>query len=141
MRHARSYSILDHELLHGGYLARLSHQALALYLFLCVVGDRDGRSYYGDASICRTLHFSRQTLITARSDLIACDLIEYRKLYYWIKDLTRSLAVKRKAKMPPEPHSPNRVLFAQSERGFHPVRDIVPEGLKVLLKTLDEGKR
>ena len=46
MRWAKSYSIVDHGLLHGGYFHRLSHEAPSLYLFLVVVGDRDGKSYY-----------------------------------------------------------------------------------------------
>ncbi|OGP96081.1 MAG: hypothetical protein A2157_19010 [Deltaproteobacteria bacterium RBG_16_47_11] len=37
MRWARSYSIIDHQILHGRYLHRLSHESISLYLFLVVV--------------------------------------------------------------------------------------------------------
>jgi len=54
MRQAKSYSIIDHYLLHGGYLHRLSHEAMVLYLFLALVGDKSGRSFYADATITLT---------------------------------------------------------------------------------------
>jgi len=34
MRWARSHSIIDHDLLQGGYLHRLRHESIILYLFL-----------------------------------------------------------------------------------------------------------
>jgi len=58
MRWARSYSIIDHQILHGRYLHRLTHEALALYLFLVVVGDRQGRSFYADRSTTEILRLS-----------------------------------------------------------------------------------
>lgn len=58
MRRARSYSIVDHQLLNGGYLHRLSHEALALYLFLVVVADRGGKSFWSEKSISQILRMS-----------------------------------------------------------------------------------
>jgi hypothetical protein len=65
MRSARSYSIVDHALYHGGYLHRLSHEAMALYLFLLVVGDRDGRSFYGEATLGEILRLGPAALAGA----------------------------------------------------------------------------
>jgi hypothetical protein len=96
MRSARSYSIVDHRLYHGGYLHRLSHEAMGLYLFLAVVGDRDGRSFYGEASIREILRLSATQLTAARSTLLAEGLIEYRKPYWWV----RSLAPQTRSTMP-----------------------------------------
>jgi hypothetical protein len=42
MRWGRSYSIIDHQILQIGYLHRLSYAMMILYLFLVVVGDRQG---------------------------------------------------------------------------------------------------
>jgi hypothetical protein len=88
MRSARSYSIVDHELYHGGYLHRLNHQAMALYLFLAVVGDRDGRSFYAEASIRESLRLSAAQLTAARSILLDEALIEYPKPHWWVRTLT-----------------------------------------------------
>lgn len=89
MRTARSYSIVDHELYHGGYLHRLSHEAMGLYLFLAVVGDRDGRSFYGEASIREILRLSATAFTAARSALLDEGLIECRAHYWWVRSLTR----------------------------------------------------
>ena len=84
MRRAKSYSIVDHELLHGGYLQRLSHEAMVLYLFLVVVGDRDGRSFYKEETIQDILRLSQRKLISARSQLTGEGLIEYRRPYWLV---------------------------------------------------------
>jgi hypothetical protein len=103
MRNARSYSIVDHELYHGGYLHRLSHEALALYLFLVVVGDRDGRSFYGEATLRKLLRLDEAALDLARSALVGEGLIDVRKPYWWVKSLSRPGAAaegRRGAKRP-----------------------------------------
>ena len=71
-RWAKSYSIVDHKLLHGGYLQRLSHQALAVYLFYVVVGDRNGKSFYAPASIQQILRLSGGEFCDAQSQLKRC---------------------------------------------------------------------
>jgi hypothetical protein len=88
MRWARSYSIIDHQILQGGYLHRLSHEAMILYLFLVVVGDRQGRSFYADRSITQILRLTISALQQAREELIAEGLIGYRRPYWEVKNLT-----------------------------------------------------
>lgn len=87
MRWAKSYSIVDHELLHGGYLHRLTHEAMILYLFLVVVGDREGRSFYAHDTIMEILRLSKTQLAGARAQLIQEGLIEYRRPYWWVKTI------------------------------------------------------
>ena len=89
MRNAGSYSIVDHELYHVGYLHRLRHKAMALYLFLVVVGDRDGRSFYGEATLREILRLDEAALALARSALVGEGLIDVRKPYWWVKSLSR----------------------------------------------------
>jgi hypothetical protein len=104
MRNARSYSIVDHELYHGGYLHRLSHKAMALYLFLVVVGDRDGRSFYGEATLMEILRLDEAALALARSALMGEGLIDVRKPYWWVRSLSRPGAAEpmgRGTKSPP----------------------------------------
>jgi hypothetical protein len=87
MRRAKSYSIVDHALLHGGYLRRLSHESLILYLFLVVVGDREGRSFYREETIQEILRLTDRQLISARAQLTGEGLIEYRRPYWWVSTI------------------------------------------------------
>src|SRR3990167_1984547 len=88
MRQAKSYGIVDHQLLHGKYLHQLSHQALALYLFLVVVSDREGKNYYADPTVGQILRLSESQLQEARNSLIRLSLIDYRKPDWWVKNIT-----------------------------------------------------
>ena len=87
MRWAHSYSIIDHQLLHAGHLARLSHEALSLYLFLVVVGDRDGRSFYGQERVCSVLRLNGRRYNEARRELLNARLIAERGPYTWVLNL------------------------------------------------------
>ncbi len=89
MRWARSYSIIDHQILHGGYLRRLSHESMILYLFLVVVGDRQGRSFHADRSVTEILRLSGQELDHARRELISEGLISYRKPYWQVENIAQ----------------------------------------------------
>ena len=89
-RQARSYSIVDHYLLHGGYLNALSHKALAVYLFLVVVGDAAGRSYYSVSSMSQILRLAQEELAQIRSELQKQGLIDYQPPYWRVLTLTHS---------------------------------------------------
>lgn len=92
MRCAKSYSIVDHALYHGGYLHRLSHEALALYLFLVVVGDREGKSFHGEATVMQVLRLTQAAFDAARAHLSSEGLIVWRRPYWWVKSLSGSSA-------------------------------------------------
>jgi len=57
---------------------RLSHEAILLYFFLAAVSDKDGLSFYGDASIAVRLRMDEATVVAARDELVAADLVVYR---------------------------------------------------------------
>ncbi len=137
MREARSYSIVDHALLHGGYLGRLSHAALALYLFLVVVGDREGRSFYSDGSIGGILRLPGPALADARQELTASDLVRYQRPHWWVRSLTRAGS--------PTFVSRPCVAAPTGGRGDRPpcpaptpMRQAVPEALRALVRSLEE---
>jgi hypothetical protein len=88
MRWAKSYSIIDHKVFHEGYLHRLSHESLILYLFLVIVGDKDGRSFYGEGAIRGILRLGEEEFYQARIELLKEDLIDYQSPYWWIKNIT-----------------------------------------------------
>ena len=89
MRWAKSYSIVDHEFLHRGYFGNLSLEALALYFFLVVVADREGKSYYAERSIADSLRLSPEKFQKALSDLTVLGLIDFRRPYFWVKNLSQ----------------------------------------------------
>jgi hypothetical protein len=57
---------------------RLSHEAIALYFFLAAVADKDGLSFYHDATIAGRLRISEESLARARDELVREDLVAYR---------------------------------------------------------------
>ena len=57
---------------------RLSHEAIVLYFFLAAVSDKDGLSFYGDASIALRLRMSETVVVAAHDELVAADLLAYR---------------------------------------------------------------
>lgn len=88
MRWAKSYSIVDHQLLHQGFFSHLSVEALALYLFLIVVSDREGRSYYAERTLTGILRLPSNKFSSALMELTASKLVDYRRPYFWVRNLS-----------------------------------------------------
>ena len=76
------FSWLDHRLVSDHHIDTCSHQAAALYLFLVIVGDSKGLSYYSDASLMRRLGMTEPLLDGARRELISTGLICFKKPLY-----------------------------------------------------------
>lgn len=131
MRSAASYGIVDRRLLFDRHLHRMSLEGMALYLFLVLAADREGRSYYGDRSIGEILRLSLPDLAAARADLIRAGLIRYQRPNWWVKGFSS------RAQPPPSEHRP-----CAAPRHSHeplPIRGVVPGALRDLIRTL-EGK-
>jgi hypothetical protein len=79
-----SFSWVDHRLVRHEHLRHRGPVAWALYLFLATVADAQGLSYYSDASIARHLEIDPVALSAARQQLIAADLLAYRKPIYQV---------------------------------------------------------
>lgn len=73
----------------GRYIERCDANALALYLFLLTVADRQGLSYYSDAAIVRCLSLDAMILHQARRDLVRAELIAYETPLYQVLALER----------------------------------------------------
>lgn len=95
-----SFSWVDHRLVRHEHLRHRGPVAWALYLFLVTVADAEGLSYYSDASIARHLDLDPVALSAARQQLIAADLIAYRKPIYQV------LALPEAASLPSSSPSP-----------------------------------
>ncbi len=95
-----SFSWVDHRLVRHEHLRHRGPVAWALYLFLVTVADAEGLSYYSDASIARHLDIDPLALSTARQQLIAADLIAYRKPIYQVLALPEAASVPSSSKSP-----------------------------------------
>ena len=72
-----SFAFLEHRFLRDGFWATLSQHALLLYIFLILVADRNGLSYYSFDKICSLLQCSLDDYLVARNALIHKDLIAF----------------------------------------------------------------
>ncbi len=79
-----SFSWVDPRLVRHDYLRRAAPRTWALYLFLVIVADVQGLSYYSDAAIARHLNLDPPELSAARQQLLQVDLIAYQKPLYQV---------------------------------------------------------
>ena len=80
----RQFSWADQRLVRERYIDRLSHEACALYLFLLIVADAQGLSYYAERSLSQRLSMSAVQLHQARQALITQRLLAYRHPLYQV---------------------------------------------------------
>jgi hypothetical protein len=59
------------------HMAYLSGEAILLYFFLSAVADKHGLSFYGDGTLAIQLRITLLTLVEARDELLARDLIAH----------------------------------------------------------------
>ena len=85
-----SFGFLEHRFLRDGFWESLGHHALLLYVFLVLVGDRKGLSYYPYDKISDLLRISVDDYITARNDLIHKDLIAFDGRLFQVLSLPES---------------------------------------------------
>lgn len=74
---AEGFSWIDRRFLRE-FAARLSGNAVFLYLFLAAVSDKHGLSYYADTTVATRLRTGEATVARARDELIAADLVAYQ---------------------------------------------------------------
>lgn len=81
------FSWIDQRIIGQRCLGRLSHRATALYLFLVIVGDDKGLSFYSDRTIGDHLNSSPDELARCRAELIGARLIAYHRQLYQVLSL------------------------------------------------------
>ena len=84
---AGSFAFIEHRFLRQGFWSSLSHHELLLYLFLVIVADRNGLSYYGYDKICSLLQICVDEYILARDLLIEKDLIAFDGSFFQVLSL------------------------------------------------------
>jgi hypothetical protein len=74
---------------------RLTHEAIVLYFFLAAVSDKDGLSFYSDASIAVRLRMTEAVVVAARDELVREDLVAYRAPLVQVLSLPRAVVEHR----------------------------------------------
>lgn len=81
------FSWLDQRLVRNAHLRQCTRSGQALYLFLAVVSDAQGLSYYSDKSIRTHLGMEQRELELARRDLITHSLMVFERPLYQLLSL------------------------------------------------------
>ena len=92
------FSFIPHRFVTDGLLSSLDQTPLLLYLFLSVVGDRNGLSFYRYDSICSLLQLTADQYIDARNELIEKDLIAFDGTLFQVLPLPRQATAKRQVR-------------------------------------------
>jgi len=74
-----SFAWIDHRLIRDGHLERMTHHDQVLYLFLVLVADRYGVSFYRKEKICDCLGLDWGEFEIARDRLIDLGLIAFER--------------------------------------------------------------
>ena len=92
------FSFIPHRFLTDGFLSSLSQTELLLYLFLVLVSDRYGLSYYAYDSICSLLQLTLEGYIQARDGLLQKDLIAFDGTLFQVLELPAKPQVASRSK-------------------------------------------
>lgn len=98
-----SFAFVEHRFIRHGFWATLGHHELLLYLFLVMVADRQGLSFYSYDKICSLLTINVDEYILARDLLIKKDLLAFDGTFFQVLSL------------PPEPIRTSRLLQEKAD--------------------------
>jgi hypothetical protein len=108
------FSFVPHRFIADGFLACLDQKELLLYLFLILVSDRFGLSFYSYDSICSLLQMRIDQYIKARDSLMDKDLIAFNGTLFQVLSLPKKPPDCQKSQGP----SPVETLIQQTVKGF-----------------------
>ena len=81
------FSYIPHRFITDGFLTSLTQKEFLLYLFLVLVSDRYGLSFYSYDSICSLLQLTVEQYIEAREGLMEKGLIAFDGRLFQVLDL------------------------------------------------------
>jgi len=90
------FSFIPHRFVTDGFLDILSQKELILYLFLILVSDKNGLSFYSDKSICALLQLDDESYEKTRNSLIEKDLIAFNGTLFQVLELPQNHKVEDK---------------------------------------------
>ena len=108
------FSFIPHRFITDGFLASLDQKELLLYLFLILVSDRFGLSFYSYDAICSLLQMRIDQYIKARDSLIEMDLIAFSGTLFQVLSLPQKRPDRQKSQGP----HPVETLIQQTVKGF-----------------------
>jgi len=108
------FSFIPHRFITDGFVSSLNRQQLLLYLFLVLVSDRYGLSFYSYDSICSLLQMRIDQYIKARDSLMDKDLIAFNGTLFQVLSLPKKRPDCQKSQGP----SPVETLIQQTVKGF-----------------------
>ena len=108
------FSFIPHRFVLDGFLATLDQKELLLYLFLVMVSDRNGVSFYSYDRICTLLELNLEQYLASRNSLIEKDLIAFDGTLFQVLSLPHKLPDQPKR----EDRSPVDELIQNSVKGF-----------------------
>lgn len=73
----RSFSWIDRDFLHHGYLQRLNQHELLLYFFLVLVAGPEGTSFWSHGRIAKLLGLEVDHVLEALRGLVRQDLVDF----------------------------------------------------------------
>lgn len=77
------------------YAVRLSGDAILLYFFLAAVSDKEGLSFYSDASLSVRLRLREESIASARDELVTHDLVAFQPPLTQVLSLPLAARVQR----------------------------------------------
>lgn len=92
------FSFIPHRFVTDGFLSSLGQTELLLYLFLVLVSDRFGLSYYAYDSICSLLQLTLEDYTAARDSLLKKDLIAFDGTLFQVLELPAKAQTKSTSK-------------------------------------------
>lgn len=95
------FSFIPHRFISDGFLSSLDQKELLLYLFLILVSDRHGLSFYSYDSICSLLQMNLGQYIEARDCLMEKDLIAFDGTVFQVLNLPSKPKERSAAKQDP----------------------------------------
>jgi len=118
-----TFGFIEHRFLKEGFFFTLTHCELLLYLFLVLVADRHGLSFYSYDKICTLLRISVDEFILARDGLIEKDLIAFDGRTFQVLSLPEPRAqppsIKRREKMKDKDPATIHQQIVRSLGGHH----------------------
>lgn len=72
-----SFAWIDHRLVRSGFLEVMTHHDMVLYLFLVLVADKNGVSFYRKEKICQAVSLDYNQFEIAKDRLINMSLIAF----------------------------------------------------------------
>jgi hypothetical protein len=72
-----SFAWINHHLMRNGFLEIMTHQDMALYLFLILAADKNGVSFYRKEKICQAVSLDYSQFEIAKDRLVNMNLIAF----------------------------------------------------------------